>query len=133
MVGAIFVGSMETSWEGQVTPPYTKSVKTYGYDSRKIEQELTSPARIDQWFDAKTRGLNNVAKAKLKKKWGTMQKMLSSQSRLEQIVNDILLDMDTKPRLMDGRGNAILVCSSIYQACKVYEQFSKTELKNKCA
>ena len=36
MVGAIFVGSMETSWEGQVTPPYTKSVKTYDYDSRTI-------------------------------------------------------------------------------------------------
>ena len=37
MVGAIFVGSMETSWEGQITPPYTKSVKTYDYDSRQIE------------------------------------------------------------------------------------------------
>ena len=36
MVGAIFVGSMETSWEGLVTPPYTKSVKTYDYDSRQI-------------------------------------------------------------------------------------------------
>ena len=43
-----------------------------------------------------------------------MQKLLSSKSRLEQIVNDILLDMDTRPRLMDGRGNATLVCSSIY-------------------
>ena len=37
MVGAIFVGSMETSWEGQITPPYSKSIKTYDYDSRQIE------------------------------------------------------------------------------------------------
>ena len=37
MVGAIFVGSMETSWEGQITPPYNKSVKTFEYDSRKIK------------------------------------------------------------------------------------------------
>ena len=37
MVGAIFVGSMETSWEGQITPPYAKSIKTYDYDSREIE------------------------------------------------------------------------------------------------
>jgi len=37
MVGAIFVGSMETSWEGQVTPPYTKLVKTFDYDSRQID------------------------------------------------------------------------------------------------
>jgi type I restriction enzyme R subunit len=48
-----------------------------------------------------------------------MQNILSSQSRLERIVDDILLDMETKPRLMDRRGNAMLVCSSIYQACKV--------------
>ena len=27
LVGAIFVGSMETSWQGQVTPPYGKEVK----------------------------------------------------------------------------------------------------------
>ena len=37
MVGAIFVGSMETSWEGQITPPYNKSVKTFEYDSRQIK------------------------------------------------------------------------------------------------
>jgi type I restriction enzyme R subunit len=49
------------------------------------------------------------------------------------IVNDILLDMNTKPRLMDGRGNAMLVAGSIYEACKYYELFAKTELKGKCA
>ena len=74
-----------------------------------------------------------MARAQLKLKWGTMQKVLSSQDRLEQIVNDILMDMETKPRLMDGRGNAMLVCSSIYQACKVYEIFDKTDLAGKCA
>lgn len=74
-----------------------------------------------------------MAKVQLKQKWGTMQKVLSSQSRLQQIVNDILLDMEIRPRLMDRRGNAMLVCSSIYQACKVYELFSETELDGKCA
>lgn len=33
MVGAIFVGSMQTSWEGQITPPYTKSIKKYNYNN----------------------------------------------------------------------------------------------------
>jgi type I restriction enzyme R subunit len=61
---------------------------------------------------AKTKGLNDLAKAQLKQKWGTMQRVLSSQSRLEQIVADILLDMDTKPRLMDGHGNAMLVAAA---------------------
>lgn len=103
------------------------------YEARDIDQHLTSQQKIDQWFEAKTRGLSDIAKTQLKQKWGTMQKVLSSQSRLEQIVKDILLDMDTKPRLMDGRGNAMLVCASIYQACKVYELFSRTELADKCA
>lgn len=103
------------------------------YEARDIDQHITSQQKIDQWFEAKTRGLSDIAKTQLKQKWGTMQKVLSSQSRLEQIVKDILLDMDTKPRLMDGRGNAMLVCASIYQACKVYELFSRTDLADKCA
>jgi type I restriction enzyme R subunit len=34
---------------------------------------------------------------------------------------------------MDRRGNAMLVCSSIYQACKTYELFSRSDLAGKCA
>ena len=34
---------------------------------------------------------------------------------------------------MSGRGNAMLVSGSIYQACKFYELFDKTDLKGKCA
>jgi phosphatidylserine decarboxylase len=37
MVGAIFVGSMETSWQGQVTPPYGKVVKVYDYTEKELE------------------------------------------------------------------------------------------------
>lgn len=103
------------------------------YEARDIDQSITSQAKVDQWFDAKTRGLNAIAKAQLKQKWGTMQRVLSSQSRLEQIVADVMLDMATKPRLMDGHGNAMLVAGSIYEACKFYELFAKTELKGHCA
>jgi type I restriction enzyme R subunit len=103
------------------------------YEARDIDQTLTNRDKIDQWFDAKTKGLNDLAKAQLKQKWGTMQRVLSSQDRLEKIVADILLDMSTKPRLMDGHGNAMLVAGSIYEACKFYELFAKTELKSKCA
>jgi type I restriction enzyme R subunit len=100
-----------------------KVVLDLRYEARDIDQYITSPKKIDQWFEAKTRGLNDVALTQLKKKWGTMQKVLSSQSRLEQIVADILFDMATKDRLSSGRGNAMLVSGSIYQACKVYELF----------
>jgi type I restriction enzyme R subunit len=103
------------------------------YEARDIDQYVSSQDKIDKWFEAKTKGLSDMARAQLKLKWGTLKKVLSSQDRLEQIVNDILMDMETKPRLMDGRGNAMLVCSSIYQACKVYDLFSKTDLAEKCA
>lgn len=103
------------------------------YEARDIDQNVTSQAKIDQWFEAKTKGLNDLAKAQLKQRWGTMQKVLSSQSRLEKIVGDILMDMELKDRLKSGHGNAMLVSSSIYQACKFYELFSKTDLAGKCA
>lgn len=103
------------------------------YEARDIDQNITSQEKIDLWFEAKTKGLNDYAKAQLKQKWGTMQKVLSSQSRLENIVADILLDMETRDRLANGRGNAMLVSGSIYQACKFYELFDKTDLSGKCA
>ncbi|MBC2875197.1 MULTISPECIES: type I restriction endonuclease subunit R [Streptomyces] len=103
------------------------------YEARNIDQDLTSPAKVDQWFEAKTRGMTDLSRAELKKRWGTVQKVASSEPRARQIVNDILFDMETKPRLMDGRGNAMLVSQSIYQACKFYELFVQAGFKGKCA
>jgi type I restriction enzyme R subunit len=103
------------------------------YEARNIDQDLTSPDKIDKWFDAKTKGMTDLSRAELKKRWGTMQKVVSSEPRARQIVDDILLDMETKPRLSDLRGNAILAGSSIYQACKFYELFSQAGFKGKCA
>lgn len=103
------------------------------YEARDIDQNLTNKHKIDQWFEAKTRGLNDLAKAQLKQKWGTMQRVLSSQDRLEKIVSDILLDMSIKPRLADGHGNAMLVAGSIYEACKYFELFARKGLEGKCA
>lgn len=103
------------------------------YEARDIEQRLSSPAKVDAWFDSKTRGINDFQKAELRKKWGTMQKVLSSRSRMDKIVNDIIFDFNVKPRLSLGKGNAMLVVSSIFEACRYYELFQKTELKGKCA
>jgi type I restriction enzyme R subunit len=103
------------------------------YEARNIDQDLMSPELVDKWFEVKTKGMTDLSKAELKKRWGTMQKVVSSEPRAKQIVNDILLDMETKPRLMDGRGNAMLVGSSIYQACKFYELFCNAGFKGKCA
>ncbi len=103
------------------------------YEARDIDQKITSQKKIDEWFEAKTKGLNDFQKMELKKKWGTMQKVLSSRSRIEKIVTDIIFDFSTKSRLSSERGNAILVASSIYEACKYYKVFKDTPLKDKCA
>ena len=103
------------------------------YEARDIDQSITSQAKIDQWFQLKTQGLTDVAKARLKQRWGTMKKVLSARGRLEKIVADILVDMETRDRLKSGRGNAMLVCGSIYSACRFYEMFGKTDLADKCA
>ncbi len=103
------------------------------YEARNINQELTSPDEVDAWFEVKTKGMTDLSRAELKKRWGTMQKVVSSEPRARRIVADIVLDMATKPRLMDGRGNAILVGSSIYQACKFYDLFCQSGFRGKCA
>ncbi len=112
---------------------HDKVVLDLRYEARDIDQSVKSQKKIDEWFEAKTKGLTDLAKAQLKARWGTLQKVLSCKERLEMIVNDILIDMNTKPRLMDGRGNALLVSGSIYEACKFYELFARTELKGACA
>jgi type I restriction enzyme R subunit len=86
------------------------------YEARDIDQRLGSEDKIDAWFDAKTKGLNDWQKDELKNKWGTMQNVLSSRSRMDRVVADIVFDFSVKPRLSSERGNAILVASSIYEA-----------------
>lgn len=103
------------------------------YEARDIDQKLSSTDQIDQWFDAKTRALNDWQKDELKKQWGTMQKVLSSKSRMERVVADIIFDFATKPRLASQRGNAILVASSIYEACKYFTLFQATLFRGRCA
>lgn len=103
------------------------------YEARDIDQKLGSEDKIEAWFEAKTKGLNHWQKDELKKKWGTMQAVLSSKSRIARVVEDIVFDFNVRPRLSSQRGNAILVASSIYEACKYYEAFQSTELKGRCA
>jgi len=102
------------------------------YEARDIDQWLVSTDRIDQWFETKTRALNDWQKKELMAKWGTMQNVLSSRSRMDRVISDIIFDFNIKRRLNDGTGNALLVASSIYEACKYYTLFQQTEFRGKC-
>ena len=110
-----------------------KVVLDLRYEARDIDQSITSEAKIDQWFDLKTKGLSNLARAQLRQRWGTMRKVTSSRDRIEKIVDDILIDMETRDRLKSGYGNAMLVSDSVYAACRFFEAFNATDLKGRCA
>lgn len=148
---AVFIGftgtpllkeDKQTSLEVFGTPIHTykfsegvedKVVLDLIYEARDIDQRLGSSDKIDAWFEAKTKGLNDWQKTALREQWGTMQNVLSSRSRMERVVQDIIFDFSVKPRLSSHRGNAILVASSIYEACKYFELFQKSAFKGKCA
>ncbi len=103
------------------------------YEARDIDQHIGNQEKIDLWFEAKTKGLNEWQKEELKNRWGTMQSVLSSKARMDRVVSDIVFDFSVQPRLSSERGNAMLIASSIYEACKYFELFHKTVFKNHCA
>jgi type I restriction enzyme R subunit len=102
------------------------------YEARDVPQRLTSRAAIDAWFERKTRGLNNFQKAVLRRRWATMEELMSAAERKQRIIASIIEDFSLKPRLNNDRGTAILVAASIYDACQYYRLFQNTSFGNYC-
>jgi type I restriction enzyme R subunit len=96
------------------------------YEARDTEQKLVVRGAVDDWFEEKTRGLNNFQKAVLRKRWANLEELMSSQERKQRIIADIIKDFGVKPRLNNDRGTGILVASSIYDACHYYRLFQGT-------
>ncbi|WP_165442425.1 type I restriction endonuclease subunit R [Helicobacter pylori] len=110
-----------------------KAVLDLNYEARSVDQYVSSPEKLDEYFELKTQNLNDTAKTELKKKWANLQKVFSTKNRLEHIVQDIVLDMAKLPRLSNGKGNAMLVAESLLNTCRYFELFLETELKDKVA
>ena len=102
------------------------------YEARDVPQRLTSQAAIDKWFEQKTKGLNNFQKAVLRKRWATMEELMSAGERKQRIIADIIEDFSLKPRLNNDRGTAILVVASIYDACHYYRLLQNTSFGPYC-
>lgn len=100
------------------------------YEARDVPQQLTSPARVDAWFENKTRWLNNYQKALVRKRWATLEELMSAQERKGRIIASIIEDFTLRPRLSNDRGTAILVASSIYDACHYFRLFQQTHFKD---
>jgi type I restriction enzyme R subunit len=102
------------------------------YEARDVPQRLTSQAAIDAWFERKTRGLNNFQKAVLRRRWATMEELMSAGERKQRIIASIIEDFSLKPRLNSDRGTAILVAASIYDACHYFRLFQNTSFGPYC-
>lgn len=103
-----------------------KVVLDLKYEAREVPQELGNKDKIEEYFARKTKHLNNFQKAALRKRWATMEELLSSGERKDRIIRSILEDFDTRRRLSDGRGTAILVADEIYDACHYFRLFQNT-------
>lgn len=78
----------------------------------------------------------NGNKSNSKKNGGTRQKLNSSEQRMRKIMLDINKDFVQKIPRLKQRGTAILVASSIYEACKYYNLVQDSNspiLRNRCA
>ena len=102
------------------------------YEARDVPQRLTSQAAIDTWFAHKTKGLNNFQKAVLRKRWATMEELMSAGERKQRIIAKIIEDFSLKPRLNNNRGTALLVSASIYDACHYYRLLLNTNFGPHC-
>ena len=102
------------------------------YEARKVPQQLTSQKKIDDWFERETRQLNNFQRAVLRKRWATMEKLMSAGDRKQRIAADIIHDFGIVTRLDNNRGTAILVAPSIYDACHYFRIFKNTNFGRYC-
>ena len=57
---------------------------------------------------------------------------MSSGDRKQRIVADVIHDFGVQTRLNDDRGTAILVASSIYDACHYFRLFQNTSFGQYC-
>lgn len=109
-----------------------KVVLDLKYEARDVPQRLTSKKAIDAWFDQKTKGLNNFQRSVLRKRWATMEELMSAGERKQRIIADIIHDFGVQPRLNNDRGSAILVAASIYDACHYFRLFQNTSFGKYC-
>ena len=109
-----------------------KVVLDLKYEARDVPERLTSQKKIDEWFEQKTKILNNFQKAILRKRWATMEELMSAAGRKREIIADIIGDFALKPRLNNDRGTAILVAASIYDACHYFRLFQNTAFGPYC-
>src|SRR5271166_5060752 len=92
--------------------------------SRLSRRAISAPTSAAQF--------NNFQKAVLRKRWATMQELMSAAERKQRIIHSVIEDFDLQPRINNDRGTAILIAAGIYDACHYYRLFQNTRLGPFC-
>lgn len=111
-----------------------KVVLDLQYEYRDVEQQITNKEKLDQKLNAIIAGreLKEEQRQQVEERWATMERIFSTKERIERIGYSILDDVKYG-LLKHDWCNAMLIASSIYQAYRYYEFFSRSDLREHCA
>jgi type I restriction enzyme R subunit len=92
------------------------------YEARLARLQLREEQRdlIDPTFEEVTEGAEETVKEKLKTKWSQLEAMVGTETRLEQIAQDIISHFEQRLEVLDGK--AMIVCMSRRIAVDLYNQ-----------
>lgn len=92
------------------------------YEARLARLQLREEQRdlIDPTFEEVTEGAEDTVKEKLKTRWSQLEAMVGTESRLEQVAQDIISHFEQRLTVLDGK--AMIVCMSRRIAVDLYNQ-----------
>ena len=95
------------------------------YEARLARLQLREEQRelIDPTFEEVTEGEEEQAKEKLKTKWSQLEAMVGTETRLEQVAQDIVAHFEQRREVLEGK--AMIVCMSRRIAVDLYDQIVK--------
>jgi type I restriction enzyme R subunit len=105
-----------------------KVVLDLKYEARDVPQRLTSPRPSTNGSSRRPKTLNNFQKALVRKRWATMEELMSAGER-KRASSPTSLRLRTQAALNNDRGTAILVAASIYDACHYFRLFQNTTVR----
>lgn len=97
------------------------TVRIY-YESRlaKLDLDAAERPRIDPLFEEVTEGEEEIAKERLKSKWGRLEALVGAEKRIALIAQDIVAHFERRLEVLDGKGMIVCmsrrICVDLYQA-----------------
>ena len=94
------------------------------YEGRLVKLDLSeSKDAIDINFDEVTEDVEQDTKSKLKAEWSRLEAMVGTESRLEEVRDDLLAHWERRKEIQSGK--AMVVCMSRRICVDLYEQIKK--------